>query len=676
MEASVKEPSALLTRDRPSAPPPRLLQTTGTRVTPQVEWVEVQVKSVLNRVQGMPFKWSINPYRGCAHDCLYCADGDTPILMANGTTKPLGDLGVTDQIYGTGRDGQYRRYQKTSVLAHWSLKKQAFRITLEDGTELIASADHRFLSDRGWKFVTGSEQGRFRRPHLTTGNRLIGVGGFVAAASQDSDYRRGYLCGMIRGDALLALYRDKRVKRPRSRHYRFRLALVDQDALQRTQEYLLSFSVPTNRFLFQEATAATRPLRAIRSSTQSGFEAIQRIIDWPVAPSQSWSAGFLAGIYDAEGSYSDGILRISNTDPRITDWVTRSLARMGFASVLETQVTGRNMTIRAVRVPGGLKRHIRFFHSVGPAISRKQNISGRALKNGARLKVVAIEPVGVKELFDITTATGDFIANGVVSHNCFARVTHWYLDQDGVNDWSSRIFVKKNAPEVLRRELARPTWDHQQVHIGTATDPYQPAEGAYRITRQILEALRDYRTPAAVVTKSTMIVRDRDVLRQLAQGPGAFVFFSITTVDPVLAKEIEPDVPPPRRRLEAMRSLAEGGIRVGVLLAPVLPGITDDEAHLAAVVSAAKEYGASALSTNTLYLGDVTRQAFFGYLEHKRPELVPEYERLYRGKYAPRATQQRIEEVVAALKARAGFTAAPPRPRRMEAPQPAQLRLL
>lgn len=263
---------------------------------------------------------------------------------------------------------------------------------------------------------------------------------------------------------------------------------------------------------------------------------------------------------------------------------------------------------------------------------------------------------------------------------CLARVTHWYLDQDGVNDWSSRIFVKVNAPEVLRRDLARPTWEREQVHIGTATDPYQPAEGAYKITRQILEALRDYDTPAALVTKSTMIVRDRDVLRQMAEGPGAFVFFSITTMDPALAKEIEPDVPPPQRRLEAMRTLAEAGIRTGVLLAPVLPGITDDEAHLSAVVAAAKEYGASALSTNTLYLGDVTRQAFFGYLEQRRPELVPEYERLYRGKYAPRATQQRIQEVVAALKARAGFSA-PARPRSVPTPQrpparPLQLRLL
>src|SRR5574341_1348711 len=100
---------------------------------------------------------------------------------------------------------------------------------------------------------------------------------------------------------------------------------------------------------------------------------------------------------------------------------------------------------------------------------------------------------------------------------CFARVTHWYLDQDGVNDWSSRIFVKINAPQVLRAELARPSWSQEEVSLGTATDPYQPAEGKYRLTRQILEALRDYRTPASIITKGTMILRDLDVLLQLQE---------------------------------------------------------------------------------------------------------------------------------------------------------------
>ena len=682
--AGTVRPSPTAAPQKVAGPNPvRLFRATGRRITPQVEWVEIQVKSVLNRVQGMPFKWSINPYRGCAHACVYCLDGETPILMADGSTKPLGDLRPGDGVYGTMRGGHNRRYVKTRVQAHWIVRKPAYRIVLEDGTEVIASGDHRFLTNRGWKFVTGAEQGRNRRPHLTTGIRLIGVGAFASAIAKGADYRRGYLSGIIRGDALLASYRYTRAGRRHGDQHRFRLALVDEEALRRAQDYLLGFAVPTGNFLFQEARTTTKRMQAIRTSARGHVEDIRRIIEWPSAPSRQWCAGFLAGIFDAEGGYNRGILRISNTDRTVIEWITRCLRRLGFGFKLESHSNERTRPVHVVRLPGGRRTHLRFFHRVDPAIARKREIAGQAVKSTAPLRVKAIDPLGARELFDITTGTGDFIANGVVSHNCFARVTHWYLDQDGVNEWSSRIFVKVNAPDVLRQELARPTWRREQVHIGTATDPYQPAEGAYRITRQILEVLRDHDTPAALVTKSTMIVRDRDLLRQLAGGPGALVMFSITTVDPAIAREIEPDVPPPQRRLEAMRALAEAGIPTGVLLAPVLPGITDGEEQLAAVVAAAKEYGASALFTNTLHLGDVTKQAFFEYLEHKRPELVPEYERLYRGKYAPRATQQRIQQVVAALKGHAGFAglprrAAPPSSplTRAEFARPTQLRLL
>src|SRR5713226_5288788 len=238
---------------------------------------------------------------------------------------------------------------------------------------------------------------------------------------------------------------------------------------------------------------------------------------------------------------------------------------------------------------------------------------------------------------------------------CYARLTHWYLDQDGVNNWSSRIFVKVNAPEVLRHELAHHSWTREEVHLGTATDPYQPAEGAYKISRQILEALLAAQTPASIVTRSTMVVRDVDILTQMARRPGAMVCFSIATMDAAVAREIEPDVPPPVRRLEALRSLAQAGVPVAVLLAPVIPRITDHPKQLAAVVEAAKEYGASSLWTNALHLGDVTRQAFFQYLEQRRPELIPEYERMYRGKYAPSAYRHHVQEVVGALKARHGL---------------------
>ncbi|HEU5299903.1 MAG TPA: radical SAM protein, partial [bacterium] len=238
---------------------------------------------------------------------------------------------------------------------------------------------------------------------------------------------------------------------------------------------------------------------------------------------------------------------------------------------------------------------------------------------------------------------------------CFARKTHWYLDQDGVNDWGSRIFVKVNAPDLLRRELAKPSWKREEVQIGTATDPYQPAEGAYRITRRILEALRDYQTPAGLITRSTMIVRDLDVLQQLQKGPGAEVCFSVATLDAKLAEELEPGAPPPLRRLEALETLSKAGIPTVVMLAPVLPGITDDVQNITEVIVAAKRHGAASLATIALHLGEVTRDAFFEYLTHRRPELVPEYRRLYVGKYAPSAYRSQIQRIAAAVKARVGF---------------------
>jgi DNA repair photolyase len=251
---------------------------------------------------------------------------------------------------------------------------------------------------------------------------------------------------------------------------------------------------------------------------------------------------------------------------------------------------------------------------------------------------------------------------------CYARRTHWFLDQDGVSGWGSRIFVKINAPEVLRRELAHPSWTHEEVQIGTATDPYQPAEGAYKLTRQILEILGESGTPAALVTRSTMAVRDIDVLRRLARGAGIRVCFSIATLDEGIAREVEPDVPPPNRRLEALRTVSEAGIPTAVFLAPVLPDLTDSEGQLAEVVHAAREHGASSLWTNALHLGEVTREAFFEYLETRRPELLPQYERLYRGKYAPAEYREHVQRIVAEIKRRAGF---PVRERPQPEPKPA-----
>ena len=186
-----------------------------------IRFHEIQARSALNKVHPaarMPFNWTVNPYRGCSHACSYCIYGDTPVLMWDGRAKPIADLRVGDEIYGTVRVGFYRRYTMTRVLAHWHSRKPAYRITLEDGTKLVASGDHRFLSRRGWKYITGAEQGRHRRPHLTQNDKLIGTGQFPQYPAHSPGYRRGYLCGMIRGDGHVGSYSYERPGRTRGRH--------------------------------------------------------------------------------------------------------------------------------------------------------------------------------------------------------------------------------------------------------------------------------------------------------------------------------------------------------------------------------------------------------------------------------------------------------------------------
>lgn len=255
---------------------------------------------------------------------------------------------------------------------------------------------------------------------------------------------------------------------------------------------------------------------------------------------------------------------------------------------------------------------------------------------------------------------------------CYARRTHWFLDEDGVDGWSSKIFVKVNAPEVLRRELSRPTWKREEVALGTATDPYQAIEGRYRITRGILEALRDFRTPVGIVTRCPLIVRDLDILAEMAGRAAVTVCVSVATMDPERAREIEPTVAPPAQRLRAVRMLVDRGIRTGVLLAPILPGLTDDPESLAEVIRAAAGAGVSFVGHRVLYLGQVTKDAFHRFLTHRHPELLTLYRRLYPGQYAPSAYVREIAEIVAQEKARVG----PLQPRYIQPPpEPEQVGL-
>ncbi|MEA2482540.1 MAG: hypothetical protein QOC55_487, partial [Thermoleophilaceae bacterium] len=507
-----------------------------------VKFFEVRAKSALNRVPDVsqvPIRWTINPYRGCTQACTNCLEGSTPILMADGRTSPIAELQPGDRIYGTERRGRYRRYVATEVRDQWQTLKPACRTTLEDGTEIVSSGDHRFLTNRGWKHVTGAMAGGDQRPYLTLNNELLGTGQFAAPPEHDDDYQRGYLCGMIRGDGSVGSYSYQRPARS------------DLDALRRSQEYLAAADVQTDESVALAVGHAHKP-------ATPRVERVRELIEWPRQATASWCRGFLAGIFDAEGSYQRGIVRICNTDPVLVDWIAWCLRRLFFDYVREAPGSGNGMQV--LRIRGGLREHLRFFHTVDPSITRKRTIDGQALKCPTRLRVASIEPLGVEmPMYDITTGTGDFISNGIVSHNCFARPTHEFLGMGAGEDFDKKIVVKVNLPEVLRKELNRPSWKGEHVALGTNTDPYQWVEKRYRLTRGVWEAMRDFKNPCSVLTKSPLLLRDLDLFQEIAAQTDFTANLSIPTIDEKAWRQTEPHTPNPRARIEAVAELTRAG---------------------------------------------------------------------------------------------------------------------
>jgi DNA repair photolyase len=422
-----------------------------------VTFHEVLAKSALNRVprqSQMPFGWTINPYRGCSHACAYCLDPDTLILMADGRQKPLRSVVVGDAIMGTQTVGSYRRYVPTTVLASWATRKRAHRITLADGTEIVASGDHRFLTERGWKYVRRAGDGT-QRPYLTLNGELVGLG--VHGLSQ-----------------------------------------------------------PISQLLNSEATS------------------------------------------------------------------------------------------------------------------------------GAELRVMSMDDLGEDiDMIDITTGTGDFIANGVVSHNCFARPTHTYLDFNAGDDFDNQVVVKINVAEILQKEVSKPSWGRYPVALGTNTDPYQRAEGRYALMPGIIEALARSGTPLSILTKGTLLRRDLPLLAEVARTVPVDLAMSIAIYDDELQKSIEPGTPSAKARLATVTAVREAGLDCSVFLMPILPYLTDTKAHLDEALRRVKEAGGTNVLFTSLYLKPGVKPWFMHWLQRQHPELVPKYTELYaRGQYAPKEYRQ------------------------------------
>jgi DNA repair photolyase len=583
-------------------PPPRFLHTgiesvddgwyreelpasIATQVRPE------PARSIISRNDSpdIPFEQSINPYRGCEHGCIYCLAGDTRILLADGATRALEDIQAGDMILGTALRAGQRRYVKTQVLAHWSVVKPAYRITLEDGAEIIAGPDHRFLSGDGWQFVLPGERAGARRAHLSAHSMLLGTGAFAAALEHSADYRAGYLCGVTRSQGL---------------------ALCGTQAVARAQQFLQLASVETERFSVSAAAGSGGSMQAAWRQARLNVALVRELIAPRASASRCWHAGFLAGVYDADGTRSRDTLRVELATEEAHALVRHALDALDFKYAPDTG---------AIRLRGGLREHLRLFQLVDPAVSDKRDICGQPVTSDAGLRVVSVESLGhAMRLYDITTGTEDFIANGAVSHNCYARPSHAYMDLSPGIDFETRIFYKADAARLLEAELGAPGYVPKAITLGANTDPYQPLEKDLCVTRSIVEVLERTRHPVSFITKGTLILRDLDLLRSLAADHLVQAFVSITTLDADLKRIMEPRAASPQARLRVVRELAAAGIPTGVMVAPMIPMINDSE--MEHIIAAVAEAGAIQAGYVLLRLPHELKELFRQWLEEHFPD--------------------------------------------------------
>ena len=259
---------------------------------------------------------------------------------------------------------------------------------------------------------------------------------------------------------------------------------------------------------------------------------------------------------------------------------------------------------------------------------------------------------------------------------CYVRAFEQRADRPSDHRYGTSIRVKVNIAEVLRAQLARKSWQGEGIAIGAATDPYQPAEGRYKLTRACLEVLCSASNPFSIITRGPLIVRDVDVLAEASLRAPVSVSFSIPTVDDDVWRTTEPGTAPPRQRLRALKLLVDAGVRASVGMAPLLPGLSDHPSSMARVVTAAREAGACGIWANLLYLRPGTREHFLECLARDWPELLPDYERLYaRGAYLPRAESEPARNEVRRLARAHGIRDRRPEPLRPK-PGNEQLSLL
>ncbi|HEX2186796.1 MAG TPA: radical SAM protein, partial [Chloroflexota bacterium] len=622
-------------------------------MTRGAQYTEVRCKTALNKVSGMPFKWSLNPYRGCRHACAYCLVPDTPVLYADLTWRPIGQVQVGDVLAGFDEhptSSHDRSFRPSVVEAVWWSKRPTRRL-ITDRRAVVTTDEHRWLRHGGPWWVGTRWLGAGR------GLRYLPLDGRQRA--EGADYGAGYLTGITIGGGTFRYRPGQRSDEGGYPQAYWRLAMAEREPLDRLVVYVAALGITAVVRPFDAGPRAAQALRAVEVRALEALGTMHDVVN-AGRHTKDYYRGFLAGIFDAEGSYEGSSLRLQLKDRRVLERVVRYGARLGFAFTVE-QDPGRDGELSA-RLVGPFKERARFFADCRPSITREAGALWHGALDLEAARVEVVEPGPPQDVVDIQTSTRTFFAAGLASHNCYARESHTFLGLDAGEDFNSRIFVKTNIAEVLERELRRPSWKRESVALGTATDPYQGVEGRYRLSRACLEVLAGGGTPVNVTTKGTLIVRDADVLQQLAAGPGCGVSVSLITLEETVWRALEPGTPPPKQRLLALQRLAAAGVPCGIALAPVLPGLTDAPAALEEVVRAAADHGAQWLWSGAVHLEPEVRDWFVPLLARAFPQAVPAYTRVYGpvgsaggARYAPREYEARLTRRIGELKARYGL---------------------
>jgi DNA repair photolyase len=564
-------------------------------------------RSVLTRNHSpdVGFDWSLNPYRGCEHGCVYCLVPETPVLYADLSERPLGEVAVGDVLLGFDeypQPGRDRKLRPSVVEAVWRSRKPTIRV-ITDRAEVVTTAEHRWLLAQGrWVSTTGLSPGRTLRHLPVTSDETV-----------DDDYRVGYITGISLGDATFRFEPNWRSDKLGFPAAYWRLALVDEQPLNRVVRYLRHHKVETRIRPFSPGTRGRRRMCKVETRALGHLARIHAILNRELQ-SSSYRRGFLAGFFDAEGHHGNS-LRIFQKDRRILERIVRYGRTLGFDFYVEPQ---RPNGVSSLCLRGSVQDRMRFFAICRPAITRKRDEHFRRRPPTDPQPIRAIENGSSEDVVDIQTSTGTFYAAGLATHNCYARPTHEYLGFSAGLDFESRILVKEEAPELLRKGLSSRRWKPTPLVLSGVTDPYQPVERKLGITRRCLEVLEECRHPVAIVTKSRLVTRDLDLLASLARRDCAHVTVSVTTLDRRLQRTLEPRASPPEHRLDAIRALSEAGVPVAVNVAPIIPGLTDQE--IPAILEAAARAGAVTAGRVLLRLPWGVKELFEEWLRSHVPD--------------------------------------------------------